>query len=168
MKKKLIAFISIFLFAFFALEGLFAQDNVPPPHLPQERRGFPHGRRMPPANEMQPQSFFVKKIHYTLKDNILEIDIHFNGPVNPKTIENRPFLDRRRENIESITYTYNRTADRVKIVVVLKTPPDRENFSFSLEGVESFGKGPLHKQFFENIEPSKIYEYEEDGTWKEY
>ncbi len=162
MKKKLIFLITIF----FILEGAFAQTDVSPRH-PSMRGGMHHNRRMPPRN-MHPQSFFVKKIEYTLENKVLTLDIHFNGPVDPFTIENGPFFERRRENVESITYTYNRTADRVKIVAVLKEEPDRENFSFSLEGVESFGKGPLHKQFFENIEPSRIYEFEEDGTWKEY
>ncbi len=161
MKKKLRIFVTIFLLCFLTLEGVLAHDHTPLPHS-----GMRH-RRRPPHN-MNPQSFFVKKIEYTLDDKILTLDIHFNGPVDPLSIENGPLLERRRDNIKSITYTYNRTADRVKIIAVLYEVPDREDFSFSLEGVESFGKGPLHKQFFENIEPSKIYEFEEDGTWKEY
>ncbi len=168
MKKKIRIFITVFFLIFLTAQGILAQEN---PSLPpeNERRGMIRNRRMPPRN-MHPQSFFVKKIEYTLDDKILTLDIHFNGPVDPFTIENSPFAERRKknDNIESITYTYNRTADRVKIVIVLKNRPDEENFSFSLEGVESFGKGPLHNHFFENIEPSTIYEFEEDGTWKEY
>ncbi len=164
MKKKFLSIVVIFLLSFLILEGVLAHDHTSMP----SHHGMRH-RRRPPHN-MHSQSFFVKKIEYTLEDKVLTLDIQFNGPVNPFTIENSPFAERRKqnENIESITYTYSRTADRVKIVIVLKNRPDRESFSFSLEGVESFGMGPLNKQFFENIEPSKIYEFEEDGTWKEY
>ena len=153
--RKRIVFIAAALIYFMLYAAAFAEKHDDDCKTLRYR-----GKRLPSAVEL----FYVTKIESEIESgNYLEIEIKFNIPVEPRTLQKKFIRINGNPLLDAAVLSFNKAGNKIKILipvsVVLGSEKD-EPFYIDLPEAKSFNHIPLYSSHFDDIHCNKEYRFE--------
>lgn len=158
--KKLVAAHLIFvLCALFA----FAQNNQ------RARESSPYrGKRMMKEHML----FFVTAIESEReKNNLAELEIKFNIPVDPRTLQKRHIRINGSSLPSEAIVAFNKEGTKIKILLPIEIIVSRRSepfFHIELPDAKSFNNMPLYQMRFDDLRFNREYEFRFVGALKNH
>ena len=142
---------------FFSLLTTLCADSLKEPHHVVPYRGM----RMPYKGDI----FYVTKIESEKeRDDMIEIEMKFNMPVDPRTLQRHHILINDKPLPADALLYFNKTGDKIKILIKTTVifAADREQnrpFQILLQEARSFNNMPLYHSRFDDLYCEKEYRF---------
>lgn len=154
-KKPAVYIITVFIF-FIMHIALFAEKPKDAKHAFSYR-----GMRMSNAGSL---SYVTKIETETEQEDMLEIEIKFNIPADPRTLQRKHISLNGQFLPAEALVTFNKSGDKMKILVrdsFLFDGKDKQNHPFyiDLQQAKSFNNVPLYHSHFDDIGRNKKYKF---------